>query len=90
MVVVLFGIGTDYNILMFDQFKEELSKGLSPLQATRRSLRIAGKTILFSGSSVLIGFSTLGLAKFSIYRSAVGVAVSVAILLLALLTLNPF
>ena len=43
MVVVLFGIGTDYNILMFDQFKEELSKGLSPLQATRRSLRIAGK-----------------------------------------------
>ena len=90
MVVVLFGIGTDYNILMFDQFKEELSKGLSPLQATRRSLRIAGKTILFSGSSVLIGFSTLGLAKFSIYRSAVGVAVSVAILLLALLTLTPF
>ena len=90
MVVVLFGIGTDYNILMFDQFKEELSKGLSPLQATRRSLRIAGKTILFSGSSVLIGFSTLSLAKFSIYRSAVGVAVSVAILLLALLTLNPF
>ena len=90
MVVVLFGIGTDYNILMFDQFKEELSKGLSPLQATRRALRIAGKTILFSGSSVLIGFSTLGLAKFSIYRSAVGVAVSVAILLLALLTLNPF
>lgn len=90
MVVVLFGIGTDYNILMFDQFKEELSKGLTPLQATRNSLKIAGKTILFSGSSVLIGFSTLGLAKFSIYRSAVGVAVAVAILLLALLTLNPF
>lgn len=90
MVVVLFGIGTDYNILMFDQFKEELSKGLSSLEATRRSLKIAGKTILFSGSSVLIGFSTLGLAKFSIYRSAVGVAVAVAILLLALLTLNPF
>ncbi|HIX01472.1 MAG TPA: MMPL family transporter [Candidatus Ligilactobacillus excrementigallinarum] len=90
MVVVLFGIGTDYNILMFDQFKAELSKGLSPLQATRRSLKIAGRTILFSGSSVLIGFSTLGLAKFSIYRSAVGVAVAVAILLLALLTLNPF
>lgn len=90
MVVVLFGIGTDYNILMFDQFKEELSKGISSFQATKNALRIAGKTILFSGSSVLIGFSTLGLARFSIYRSAVGVAVSVAILLLALLTFNPF
>ncbi|BDZ29789.1 transporter [Lactiplantibacillus brownii] len=90
MVVVLFGIGTDYNILLFDQFKEELSHGDSPVAATGRALKIAGRTILFSGSSLLIGFSALGLANFSIYRSAVGVAVAVAILLLVLLTLNPF
>ncbi|WP_051188972.1 MMPL family transporter [Ligilactobacillus ceti] len=90
MVVVLFGIGTDYNILLFDRFKGELSDGLSPIEATHSALKSAGKTILFSGSSVLIGFSTLGLARFSLYRSAVGVAVAVAILLLALLTLNPF
>ena len=25
--MVLFGIGTDYNILLYEQFKEELSKG---------------------------------------------------------------
>ncbi|MFC6163549.1 MMPL family transporter [Lactiplantibacillus dongliensis] len=90
MVVVLFGIGTDYNILLFDQFKEELSHGDSPVAATGRALKIAGRTILFSGSSLLIGFSALGLANFSIYRSAVGVAVAVAILLMVLLTLNPF
>ncbi|VDG22958.1 transport protein, MMPL family [Lactobacillus plantarum WCFS1] [Lactiplantibacillus mudanjiangensis] len=90
MVVVLFGIGTDYNILLFDQFKEELSHGDSPVAATGRALKIAGRTILYSGSSLLIGFSALGLANFSIYRSAVGVAVAVAILLLVLLTLNPF
>ncbi|MFB9769644.1 MMPL family transporter [Lactiplantibacillus modestisalitolerans] len=90
MVVVLFGIGTDYNILLFDQFKEELSHGDSPVAATGRALKIAGKTILYSGSSVLIGFTALGLANFSIYRSAVGVAIAVAILLLVLLTLNPF
>lgn len=90
MVVVLFGIGTDYNILMFDQFKEELSHGDSPVAATGRALKIAGRTILYSGSSLLIGFSALGLANFSIYRSAVGVAIAVAILLLVLLTLNPF
>lgn len=90
MVVVLFGIRTDYNILLFDQFKEELSHGDSPVAATGRALKIAGRTILYSGSSLLIGFSALGLANFSIYKSAVGVAIAVAILLLVLLTLNPF
>ena len=90
MVVVLFGIGTDYNILLYDQFKEELSQGLSNWEATRRAQHKAGKTILYSGSSLLIGFTVLGLAKFSIYRSAVGVAVGVIVLLAVLLTLNPF
>lgn len=90
MVVVLFGIGTDYNILLYDQFKEELSKGLSNWEATRIAQHKAGKTILYSGSSILIGFSVLGLANFSIYRSAVGVAIGVVVLLAVLLTLNPF
>lgn len=90
MVIVLFGIGTDYNILLYDKFKENLSKGMSNHDATNDALRKAGKTILYSGSSILIGFSALGLAKFSIYQSAVGVAVGVAVLLVVLLTLNPF
>lgn len=90
MVIVLFGIGTDYNILLYDKFKENLSKGMSNQEATNYALRKAGKTILYSGSSILIGFSALGLANFSIYRSAVGVAVGVAVLLVVLLTLNPF
>ena len=88
MVIVLFGIGTDYNILLYDKFKENLSKGMSNHEATNDALRKAGKTILYSGSSILIGFSALGLANFSIYRSAVGVAVGVAVLLVVLLTLN--
>lgn len=90
MVVVLFGIGTDYNILLFDQFKAELQAGYDKLEATKRALKTAGRTILFSGISVLIGFATLALAKFSIYQSAVGVSIAVAVLLLVLLTLNPF
>lgn len=90
MVIVLFGIGTDYNILLYDKFKENLSKGMANHEATNDALRKAGKTILYSGSSILIGFSALGLANFSIYRSAVGVAVGVAVLLVVLLTLNPF
>ena len=90
MVIVLFGIGTDYNILLYDKFKEDLGKGMDKYEALRDSLRNAGKTILYSGSSILIGFTALSLAKFSIYQSAVGVAVGVATLLVVLLTLNPF
>lgn len=90
MVIVLFGIGTDYNILLYDKFKEDLGKGMDKYKAMHDSLRNAGKTILYSGSSILIGFTALSLAKFSIYQSAVGVAVGVAVLLIVLLTLNSF
>ena len=90
MVIVLFGIGTDYNILLYDKFKENLGKGMDKYKAMHDALRNAGKTILYSGSSILIGFTALSLAKFSVYQSAVGVAVGVAVLLVVLLTLNPF
>lgn len=90
MVIVLFGIGTDYNILLYDKFKEDLGKGMDKYKAMHDALFKAGKTILYSGSSILIGFTALSLAKFSVYQSAVGVAVGVAVLLVVLLTLNPF
>ncbi|MST80341.1 MMPL family transporter [Lactobacillus equicursoris] len=90
MVIVLFGIGTDYNILLYNHFKEDLGNDMSVPDATRDSIKKAGRTILYSGSSILIGFSALGLANFSVYRSASGVAVGVLVLLVVLLTLNPF
>ncbi|XOQ56543.1 MAG: MMPL family transporter [Lactobacillus delbrueckii] len=90
MVIVLFGIGTDYNILLYNHFKEDLVNGLGVAEATKDSIKKAGRTILYSGSSILIGFSALGLANFSVYRSASGVAVGVLVLLIVLLTLNPF
>lgn len=90
IVVVLFGIGTDYNILLYEQFKEQLSKGEDRHTASKKALHTAGRTILYSGSSVFIGFLSLGLAKFSIYKSSVGVALGVAVLIVVLLTLNPF
>lgn len=90
MIIVLFGIGTDYNILLYNHFKENLGKGMEKWEATKDAQRKAGRTILYSGSSLLIGFTSLGLARFSVYQSAVGVAVGVAVLLVVLLTLNPF
>lgn len=90
LVVVLFGIGTDYNILLYNYFKGALARGLSASEAAWDAEKHGGRTILYSGISVLIGFSVLSLAKFSFYRSAVGVAIGVLVLLAVLLTLNMF
>jgi len=90
IVIVLFGIGTDYNILLYNEFRERLANGQDRYSATKEAIKIGGRTVLYSGLSVLIGMSVLGFANFSLYRSAVGIAVGVVVLLAVLLTLNPF
>ena len=91
LIVVLFGIGTDYNILLYTRFKEELARNEGDtLAAIKVTYQTAGKTVLFSGLSVFIGFVALFLAKFGLYRATSAVAIGVAVLLLVLMTLNPF
>lgn len=89
LVIILFGIGTDYNILLYDKFKEELANS-NQYQAIKVVKASAGRTILYSGLSVFIGFASLSFAKFSFYRSAVSCSVGVLVLLAVLLTLNYF
>jgi RND superfamily putative drug exporter len=90
MVAVMFGIGTDYCILLISRFKEELARHGSKAEAVIATYRSAGKTVLFAGLAVLVGFSSIGMSQFVLYRSAVAVAVGVAVLLIALVTLVPF
>ncbi|MCM3764270.1 MMPL family transporter [Neobacillus niacini] len=90
LVAVLFGIGTDYCILLLSRFKEELAREENVTEAIVTTYRTAGKTVLFSGIAVLIGFASIGFSTFQLYKSAAAVAVGVAILLLALGTVVPF
>ncbi|KZE37594.1 hypothetical protein AV656_11610 [Bhargavaea cecembensis] len=90
LVVILFGIGTDYNILLFTRFKEELSCQESKVAALIETYRTAGKTVLYSGVAVMIGVAVLALAEFSLYQSTSAIGIGVAVLLLVLMTLNPF
>ncbi|KUP37605.1 hypothetical protein AU385_00635 [Bacillus halotolerans] len=89
LVAILFGIGTDYCILLLTRFREELANGHDKKEATLIAYRTGGKTLFISGFAVLIGFSALGFAKFAIFQSAVGVAVGVGILMIILFTLLP-
>ncbi|WP_394184053.1 MMPL family transporter [Metabacillus halosaccharovorans] len=90
LVAVLFGIGTDYCILLLSRFKEELSHRESTVEAIIETYRNAGRTVFFSGVAVMIGFAAIGFSQFKLYQSASAVAVGVAILLIALFTVVPF
>ncbi|WP_068776665.1 MMPL family transporter [Paenibacillus sp. FJAT-26967] len=91
LVAVLFGIGTDYCILLISRFKEELAHHQGDTtEAIVATYKTAGKTVFFSGLAVLVGFASIGLSTFVLYRSAVAVAVGVAVMLVALNTLVPF
>ena len=90
LVAVLFGIGTDYCILLLSRFKEEMAKNDSVTESIVETYRTAGKTVFFSGVAVMIGFASIGFSTFKLYQSAAAVAVGVAILLIALVTIVPF
>ncbi|WHY72578.1 MMPL family transporter [Fictibacillus enclensis] len=90
LVAVLFGIGTDYCILLLSRFKEEMGRHESLPDAILATYKTAGRTVFFSGLAVMIGFAAIGFSTFKLYQSASAVAIGVAVLLLALLTLVPF
>ncbi|WP_058300866.1 efflux RND transporter permease subunit [Gorillibacterium timonense] len=89
MVAVMFGIGTDYCILLISRYKEELAAGGDKNEAILTTYKTAGKTVLVAGAAVLTGFVAIGFSEFSLYRSAVAVAVGVSVLLIALVTFVP-
>ena len=88
LIVILFGIGTDYCILLLNRFKEELEHH-DKYDAIIRTFSTGGKTVFISGLSGAIVFGVLYFANFEIYRSAVGVALGVVFLLLSIFTLLP-
>lgn len=89
LVVVLFGIGTDYNILMYSRFREQLGIDDDPVTAALAARKTAGRTIFYSGTAVLIGFAALGLANFQLYKATSAVALGVLVMLFVMSTLNP-
>ncbi len=84
IVAVLFGIGTDYCILLLTRFKEELILGKSRVDAMVATYKAVGATVFYSALTGFIGFFAIGFADFDLYRSAVSVAVGIVVLILGL------
>ncbi len=53
------GLGIDYALLMVNRFREELAKGLDNESAIVNTLRSAGKTVFYSGLTVVLTLISL-------------------------------
>ncbi|GAA0936337.1 MMPL family transporter [Kribbella koreensis] len=90
MMLVGFGVGIDYALLIFSRYRGELLKGADRAKAARIALDTAGRSVIFAGCTVviaLLGLLALGLG--SLQGLALGVTVTVLMTMLAAVSLLP-
>jgi RND superfamily putative drug exporter len=90
IVVLLFGVGTDYCLLLVSRYREELHQVEDKHEAMARAIRRVGPAILASGTTVILAMLVLLVAKTgSVHSLGPVCAIGVACVLLAGLTLLP-
>ncbi|MBV9830203.1 MAG: MMPL family transporter [Marmoricola sp.] len=90
LIVVLFGIGTDYMLFFLFRYRERLREGEDSKAAVAHAVERAGEAIASAGGVVIVSFMALVLSSLGIFRS-IGPALAIAVLVtvLAALTLVP-
>ncbi len=90
LLVVLYGIGTDYILFFLFRYREYLRKGEDSKAAVEIAVERAGEAITSAGGAVIVAFMALILSTLSIFRSiGPALAIAVAVTVLASLTLVP-
>jgi RND superfamily putative drug exporter len=90
LVVLMFGVGTDYCLLLVSRYREELHRIEDKHEAMARALRRAGPAVFASGCTVVAAMLVLLLAETGSTNALGPVsAIGVAAALLAGLTLLP-
>jgi RND superfamily putative drug exporter len=90
LVVMVFGVGTDYAIFLISRYREEVSGGGDWHDAARTTVRRIGAVITASAGTVIVGMLAMGVGDFKMIASmGPGIAIAVAVTLVAGLTLAP-
>jgi putative drug exporter of the RND superfamily len=90
LIILILGAGTDYGLFLVFRVREDIRRGLDPRAAVEHALVRVGESITASAATVIIALLTLLLASFGIYHDlAIPLAIGVAMILLAGLTLLP-
>ncbi|MXZ45698.1 MAG: MMPL family transporter [Chloroflexi bacterium] len=83
-------VGIDYSLIMVSRFRDEMGRGLSVADAVERTGATAGRTVLFSGVTVVIAVLGLFIVPMGFFRSlGLGAVLVVIAELAATLTLLP-
>jgi RND superfamily putative drug exporter len=90
LTVVLFGIGTDYILFLLFRYRERLRAGDTPREAIIAAVERVGEAIASAGFAVIAAFGALVLATLGFFTTlGPALAIGVAVMLLAALTLVP-
>ncbi|WP_051177939.1 MMPL family transporter [Nocardia concava] len=90
LIVVLFGVGTDYILFLMFRFRERLRAGDDAKTAVVNAVTRVGEAITSAAAAVIIAFGALTLSTLGMFRSmGIALAIAVAVALLAGLTLIP-
>jgi len=90
MTILLFAVVTDYSLLIFSRYREELKVHESANDAMRVTMRHVKEPIFFSGSTIMLGVATLFFSIYEPYRNFAPVfAIAAGVMLIAGLTLLP-
>jgi RND superfamily putative drug exporter len=89
-IVILYGAGTDYCLFLISRYREELENGATIAEAVQASVGSVRGALTASAGTVMCGLGLMALAEFAKVRySGPGIALSLAVALLASLTLTP-
>ncbi|GAA3375561.1 MMPL family transporter [Streptomyces sannanensis] len=90
LIVVLFGVGTDYILFLLFRYREQLREATAPKEAMIRAVGLVGETIASAAGAVIVAFLALLLSSMGMLRTmGPSLAISVAVALAAGLTLVP-
>jgi RND superfamily putative drug exporter len=90
LIVVLYGIGTDYILFFLFRYRERMRQGDEHRPAVAHALERAGEAIASAGGAVVVAFLALVLSTLGIFRSiGPSLAIAVAVTVVAALTLVP-
>ena len=90
LLVLIFGAGTDYSLLLIHRYREELGRGDPPGQALPRALAESARPIAASAGTVIAAMLVLLIAELESTRWLGPVlAIGIAVMLAAALTLLP-
>ncbi|MHB8693450.1 MAG: MMPL family transporter [Solirubrobacteraceae bacterium] len=90
MAMIGLAIGIDYALLLVRRFREERRKEGTPEEAMARTLRTAGRTVMFSGAILSASLVPLAITNLPFFGDTAFAVIAVVIIeVLLLLTLLP-